>query len=104
MTWDFPEFRGYYGDWQWAVFETQEGRISLLNGSKDVYLGVYTPENGPDPARTRLNLPVTGISMLHGIPAIGTKFKKADEFGPESRMNEASGAYKGRVCFYFERI
>ena len=104
VTWDFPEFRGYYGDWQWAVFETQEGRISLLNGSKDVYLGVYTPENGPDPARTRLNLPVTGISMLHGIPAIGTKFKKADEFGPESRMNEASGEYKGRVCFYFERI
>lgn len=102
VTWDFPEFRGYYKDWQWAVFETQEGRISLLNGTKDVYLGVYTPRNGPDPARTRLDLPATGMSLLHGIPAIGTKFKKADELGPESQMNEASGIYKGRVCFYFE--
>lgn len=102
VTWDFPEFRGYYKDWQWAVFETQEGRISLLNGTKDVYLGVYTPRNGPDPAHTRLDLPESGISMLHGIPAIGTKFKKADEFGPESQTNEASGIYKGRVCFYFE--
>jgi len=103
VTWDFPEFRGYYKDWQWAVFETQEGKISLLNGTEDVFLGVYTPKNGPDPRRTELKLPPTGISLLHGIPAIGTKFKKADQFGPESQKNRASGKYKGSVCFYFER-
>ena len=103
VTWDFPEFRGYYRDWQWAVFDTAEGKITLLNGSEDVFLGVYTPKNGSAPARTELNLPATGISLLHGIPAIGTKFKKADEFGPESQKNRASGRYKGSVCFYFER-
>jgi len=103
VTWDFPEFRGYYRDWQWAVFETEEGKITLLNGSEDVFLGVYTPKNGPNPARTALSLPATGLSLLHGIPAIGTKFKKADAFGPESQMNQASGTYKGSVCFYFEK-
>ena len=102
VTWDFPEFRGYYTGWHWAVFETQEGKITLLNGTKDTFLGVYRPKNGPDPRNTGLDLPATGISLLHGIPAIGTKFIKAPGHGPQSRKNEASGKYKGAVCFYFE--
>jgi hypothetical protein len=102
LTWDFPEFRGYYADWHWAAFETREGKITLLNGTPESFLGVYTPNNGPDPAKTRVGVPATGISLLHGIPAIGTKFTKAAELGPESRTNEASGKYKGTVCFYFE--
>ncbi len=102
LTWDFPEFRGYYADWQWAVFETQEGKIRMLNTNDDIFLGVYTPRNGPDPARSKLDLPQTGISLLHGIPAIGTKFKNAEEFGPESQKNTASGKYKNTVYFYFD--
>jgi len=102
LTWDFPEFRGYYTGWHWAVFETQEGKITLLNGTKDTFLGVYRPKNGPDPRSTGLDLPATGISLLHGIPAIGTKFIKAPEHGPQSRRNEASGKYKAAACFYFE--
>ncbi|GAG06995.1 unnamed protein product [marine sediment metagenome] len=47
-------------------------------------------------------MPGTGISLLHGIPAIGTKFNEAQDLGPESQKNEASGKYKGSVCFYFE--
>jgi len=101
-TWDFPEFKGYYRDWDWVVFETQEGKIALLNGTQASFLGVYTPKDGPDPALTKLNVPATGISLLHGIPAVGTKFTKAADLGPESQTNEASGKYKGTVCFYFE--
>jgi hypothetical protein len=102
LTWDFPEFRGYYTDWHWAVFETQEGKITLLNGTKDIFLGVYRPKNGSDPRSTGLDLPETGISLLHGIPAIGTKFTRASEHGPQSRQNQASGKYKAVVCLYFE--
>ncbi|MFB0553333.1 MAG: glycoside hydrolase family 2 TIM barrel-domain containing protein [Phycisphaerae bacterium] len=102
MTWDYPEFRGYYRDWHWVTFEITEGKITLLNGTEDVFLGVYRPKEGPDPRNTRINVPGTGISLLHGIPAIGTKFNKAQDLGPESQKNEASGKYKGSVCFYFE--
>jgi beta-galactosidase/beta-glucuronidase len=102
LTWDFPEFRGYYTGWHWAVFKTQEGKITLLNGTRDTFLGVYKPKNGPDPAKTELDLPDTGISLLNGIPAIGTKFTRAGELGPQSRRNRASGKYKAVVCLYFE--
>lgn len=102
ITWDYPEFRGYYKDWHWVTFETKEGKITLLNGTEDIYLGVYQPKDGPDPRSTSLNVPKSGLSLLHGIPAIGTKFNKARDLGPESQKNEASGKYKGLVCFYFE--
>jgi beta-galactosidase/beta-glucuronidase len=102
MSWDYPEFRGYYRDWHWVTFETTEGRITLLNGTEDTFFGVYRPKEGPDPRNTRINVPETGISLLHGIPAIGTKFNRAQDLGPESQKNEASGKYKGSVCFCFE--
>jgi hypothetical protein len=102
ITWNYPEFRGYYKDWHWVTFETEEGKIILLNGTEDMFLGVYRPKDGPDPRSTRINVSETGISLLYGIPAIGTKFNKAQDLGPESKKNEASGKYKGSVCFYFE--
>lgn len=102
MTWDYPEFRGYYKNWHWVTFETEEGKITLLNGTEDVFLGIYRPKNGPEPKSTGIDVSETGISLLHGIPAIGTKFNQAQDLGPESQKNKASGKYKGLVCFYFE--
>lgn len=37
-----------------------------------------------------VKLPAMGIALLHGIPAIGTKFE------------QASGQYKGSVCLSFD--
>ncbi|MHC4517416.1 MAG: glycoside hydrolase family 2 TIM barrel-domain containing protein [Planctomycetota bacterium] len=101
LTWDFPEFRGYYRDWRWVVFETQAGDITMVNGSDDVFLGVYRPQDGPDPRNTKLDAPQTGIALLHGIPAIGTKFQRPEALGPESQKNRAGGTYRGKVWFRF---
>jgi hypothetical protein len=101
-TWDFPEFRGYYKDWHWVRLETTEGRIIVLNGTRELFLGLYRPKDGPDPRSTKLDVPEGGISLLHGIPAIGTKFLRAEQLGPEGRKNVASGKYKAMVCFYFD--
>ncbi|MCL5282426.1 MAG: glycoside hydrolase family 2 [Planctomycetes bacterium] len=101
MTWDFPEFKGYYRDWRWVVFSTEQGDITIVNGTPELYLGVYRPNDGPLPANTKLNVPETGIALLHGIPAIGTKFDKPEVLGPQSRKNQASGTYRGIVWFHF---
>ncbi len=102
VTWDFPEFKGYYNDWRWVVFETTEGNITMVNGTIGLYLGVYKPQDGPDPANTRLGVPTHGIAFLHGIPPIGTKFQKPEALGPEGQKNEATGTYRGRVWFKFD--
>ncbi len=63
---------------------------------------MYRPKDGPDPRRTKIDVPETGIAFLHGIPAIGTKFQKPEALGPESQKNKASGTYRGTVWFHFE--
>jgi hypothetical protein len=102
VTWDFPEFKGYYRDWRWVEFKTIEGTITIANGTDDLYLGVYRPNDGPEPLNTGLNVPDTGIALLNGISPIGTKFLRAHQLGPESRLNDASGKYSGHVYFYFD--
>ena len=102
LTWDFPEFRGYYRDWRWVVFETDEGAITIVNETDDLFLGVYRPQDGPDPRNTKLDAQPTGIALLHGIPAIGTKFQKPERLGPQGRKNQAAGTYRGSVWFHFD--
>jgi hypothetical protein len=101
LTWDFPEFEGYYRDWNWAVLDTDEASITIVNATKDLFLGLYRPADGPDPRTTKLDVPETGIALLHGIPAIGTKFHRAESLGPESQKNVASGRYRGTVWLHF---
>ncbi len=101
LTWDFPEFEGYYRDWHWAVLETDQAPITIVNMSDNLFLGLYRPDDGPDPRTTKLDVPETGIAFLHGIPAIGTKFHPAEALGPESGKNIASGRYRGAVWFHF---
>jgi len=102
LTWDFPEFKGYYRHWRWAVLETEETDITIINATDDLFLGLYRPNDGPDPRGTRLDAPETGIALLHGIPAIGTKFQKPEALGPESQKNGVSGPYRGTVWFHFD--
>jgi len=102
VTWHFPEFKGYYRDWRWVVFETAEGEITVVNATPELYLGVYRPNDGPFPANTKLSLPDTGLAFLHGIPPIGTKFDKPQVLGPQSQKNEAAGTYKGTLSFHFD--
>lgn len=101
-TWDFPEFKGYYRDWYWVTFQTEEGDITIVNDTDNLFLGVYRPADGPAPANTKLDGLPGGIALLHGIPPIGTKFQRPAALGPESQKNEASGTYRGSVWFKFD--
>ena len=103
VTWRYPEFKGYYGDFKWVEFATGQGVITAVAEMDGLYLGVYTPKDGPWPNKTKLEAADTQIAFLHGVPAIGTKFHKAEMLGPESEKNVADGVYEGAVYFRFER-
>ena len=103
-SWGYPEFKGYFGDWVWAAFETTEGRITLMTEAEHSYLGVYRPNEGDDPAHTKLHTPQTGLAFLDAIPPIGTKFSDADQYGPQSQPNPAPGLCQRTVYLRFDRI
>jgi hypothetical protein len=98
-SWIFPEFKGYFRDWQWVVFTTTEGALTIENGTDGGFLGVYRPNDGPD--RPVLHLPATGLALLDVIPAMGSKFTLPEAHGPESQPRRVSGVHHGSMRVVF---
>ena len=101
-NWNYPEFRGYFGPWNWAEFTTTEGRILLANEDDATFLGVYRPRDAKEPMDTKLFVPQSGIAILNAIPPIGCKFMRADKLGPQSQRNVLSGSHHGAVLLHFD--
>lgn len=96
----YPEFKGYFHDWRWAVLETAEGSIALGNGTPGSFLGVYTPRDGRD--ANLYTLPQTGIAVLDVIPALRNKVNATDLVGPSSQAQRVSGVRRGSLQLRFE--
>lgn len=91
--WIYPEFKGYFSNFYWAVIENEEHSFTILCESKDVFLRLYTPEppHGASNHRTDGAFPSGDISFMHAITPIGTKFTDADRLGPQGAKNIISG-------------
>ena len=98
-TFIYPEFKGYFSGWEWASFKTTEGEFSIGNGTKNSFLGVYTPRDGRD--ALLYTLPESGIAVLKVIPAVRNKVNATDLIGPSSQAQWANGVQKGSVYFGF---
>ena len=99
-TYAYPEFHGFFGDWQWLELRTSDGDIAARNDGGIPYFGLYTPPGGEKPI---LELPELGLSFLHAIPPIGTKFALPDVLGPESQAAQIAGEIRGAVVFAVAR-
>jgi len=100
-AWDYPEFAGYFADVNWVRLLTQDGPITIVSAVDDLFLRLYSQEDGDNPRHTKMIRPPGDISFLHAIPAIGTKFKPAEELGAMSEPFPAEGEYEGVLYFYF---
>ncbi|WP_460906940.1 glycoside hydrolase family 2 protein [Spirosoma areae] len=106
--WEYPEFKGYYANFYGARIQTNEGGFSILSSSEDLFLRVFTPAR-PKAAPNDNTVPVFpagGLSFLHDIPAIGTKFQKPAGLGPQSQpaltgANGGSDTFQGVLYFDF---
>lgn len=107
-NWIYPEFNGFYDNLYWAVLETDELPITIVNSSEDIYLRLFSPNDPGDesynPMSTHVDFPEGDISFLHGIAPIGSKFHTAAELGPSGEQNmvpRLGHVYKGTLFFYF---
>jgi hypothetical protein len=92
VTWDYPAFKGVFGEVDWMALKLKS-RCSLLvqpAGLADV--GVLRPANEPDvsrgkggsggPRNATWAYPESGgLFLFHKVPAVGTKFKAAADLG-----------------------
>lgn len=86
----YPEFKGYHKDFFAVEIRGSKEPFTIYCASEDVFLRMFTPESpaGAYNLNTAPAFPSGDISFLHGISAIGTKFKKPEALGPMSQKNK----------------
>lgn len=93
-SWDYPEFKGYYSLFYGMKLDCPTP-FEVYSGKEDVTLHLFTPavQKQYDPKRnhTIVDYPEGNISFMNAIPAVGTKFGKAEDFGPQSQPHRARG-------------
>ncbi len=82
---EYPEFKGYYSNLYWVRFtDSQDHHFTVYSHTEDLFLRLFTPDEAPQPVKTAVSHPSGDLSFMLGIPPIGTKFKEAEELGPQS--------------------
>ena len=87
----YPEFKGYHADLYWVKIANEIKDFAIISGTNDLFFRLYSPEKHiGDERNTQVEFPSGDISFLHGISPIGTKFKKPNQLGPQSQLNQYS--------------
>ena len=100
VNYEYPEFEGFFGAWNWLELRTRSGSVVIRNNGNIPYFGLYSPTPGEKPV---LELPDLGWAFLHAVPPIGTKFALPDVLGPQSQAAQFTGFIEGEVGFSFSR-
>ena len=103
---DYPVFKGYYSGVKWLQLNTAEGPITALVNQDDLYVQVFTPKQPPANIQmsAKVAFPDAGISFLHAISAVGSKFGSPTTSGPMGQPAVAKGDYKGSISLYFGEL
>ena len=84
QSWDYPEFKGYYAHFTAMQLHGHNRQLTLLSPTEGIFLHLFTPER---PQYMSKNVdptfPEGQLSLLLCIPAIGTKFSRAEDEGPQ---------------------
>ncbi len=102
--WDYPEFKGWHSQLYWARLETASQPVTLVSATDGLFLHLFNPDM-PQGAYNRNTDGVfpaaNGVSLMHAVSPIGTKFKQPTALGPQGQDHQV--AYHGNK-HYFEAV
>ena len=101
VVWDLPAFSGIFAHVDWTEIELNAGdRLLMVPGSCASDIGILQPPNGEFAKKATWDYPSRGgLFVFHQVPAVGTKFKKAPQLGPQSKLQSAPAFIDGTVTF-----
>lgn len=102
--WVYPEFKGYHAPVRWATVTGTQGVVRVVPQTKGLYLHLLRPDLPPANLvkYAACAYPDGSLSLLHAIPAIGSKLSPAAGTGPQGRPFQADGTYPVEAWFRFE--
>ncbi|MFA6676881.1 MAG: glycoside hydrolase family 2 TIM barrel-domain containing protein [Bacteroidales bacterium] len=95
INWNYPEFKGYYSNF-YGMRILGSMPFEVYSASVDIYLHLFTPSSYELPEKYNGRFPSYpdgDLSFLDAIPGIGTKFKTAEELGPEGQKSFARNRF-----------
>jgi hypothetical protein len=104
-SWIYPEFKGYHRNFYWVTIKNKISDFTIFNaGEEPLFLRMFTPSQpaGAEKTFTKAAFPVAGISFMHGISAMGTKFSESFVAGPESERYQINNAQQFSGTLYFD--
>ena len=106
---NYPVFKGFYAGVRWLQLNTSEGPITALvdqRSDSPIYVQIFTPKTPPSNlvGQAYAAFPQAGVSFLHAIPAIGSKFVGPRSSGPMGQPAVAKGEYEGHISLYFGKL
>jgi hypothetical protein len=106
---DYPIFKGFYSGVRWLQLNTSEGPITAMvdqHPDSPIYVQIFAPKAPPPnlAGQTAVPFPNAGVSFLHAIPAVGSKFGSPLSTGPMGQPAIAKGEYKGHISLYFGKL
>jgi hypothetical protein len=96
-----PEFEGCFAPWKWAVFHMEDNVSVGFQNNSDVILGVLNPVNGENAKMASWKYPKReGFYFFNAIPAVGSKWKRPTEFGPDAQPTKINRPLSGSVSLF----
>jgi len=88
-SWLYPEFKGYHSNMYWVTLEQGEEAFTVYTENDNLFLQMMKPQNpaGANNDNTSPAFADGTIGFMNSISPIGTKFKPANEMGPQSQKN-----------------
>jgi len=87
-SWNYPEFKGYYRNMYWCKFNTSGQPFTVYTETEDLFLRLFTPAWKTDQWHNyEPTFPTGDISLMQGIPGIGSKTQRPETTGPMGMKN-----------------
>ena len=103
LVYAYPEFKGYFSSLNWLKLNTGQGVLGFTTDQEGLFLRIHESKYGSHP---RMAVPSQrfgdGISFVHSIPAMGTKFHRATSFGPQSQNTVVKGKREISITIFTE--
>ena len=86
--WVYPEFKGYYSNLYWCVFNGANHSFMVTTPNENIFLRLFTPAWKTDQWHNYEPIfPSGDISFMQGISSIGTKTQRNETTGPMGMKN-----------------
>jgi len=88
-SWDYPEFKGFHANVYWVTIENKQSPFTVYSDDENLFFQMLKPVKpaGATNENTNPPFPDGSLGFLNSIDAIGTKFQRADQLGPQSQKN-----------------